>query len=425
MDKRLPKARCIPIVRAFSPCPAIQAAGGIVSLVLFTGCDMGPRRPPLESKPVVLDLNREAMSRPFANAFGDINGDGMPDIVVGELGGPIYWYRYPGWDRCTLSWTDGGGDVVVADINGDGRSDVVSNGARVAWYENIGDSGSSFREHVLMRDRGTHDLVTGDVDGDGRIDIITRTDKDGAALLLLQVAVGRWAAVGLAQAPAGAGTGLADMDGDGRKDILGSGHWLAQGADPKSPAAWRRVRVAAWPTQGAVAALDMDQDGNMDMLLAGAEQEHRLSWFRNPGGQPPGDTSYWIEHVIARGVSHVHRIHPADVDGNGTLDIVFAEQHQSRRRRVGVMLNKDGFGGAWQMRLLDDRGAHNIAVADVGNDGDLEVLAVNWAGNTRIRLLTRLLTGSSHPIISPRFLALDRARGASSQRTAIASGAAP
>lgn len=425
MDKRLPNAPFIPIVRFFFALPAIPATGGILSLALVAGCDMGPRRPPLESKPVILTVDREALSRPFANAFGDINGDGLPDIIVGELGGPIYWYRYPGWDRRTLSWSGGGGDIAVADINGDGRTDIVSNGGRMAWYENTGDSAGSFREHVLMRRHRTHDLVTGDVDGNGRIDIVTRTDKDGPTLILFQEDAGRWSEVALSQAPAGKGTGLADMDGDGRLDILGSGYWLAQGADPKSPDAWKRLTVTPWPALGAVAAQDMDKDGNMDMLLAAADQEHRLSWFRNPGARLPGDTSYWVETVIARGVSHIHRFHPADVDGNGTLDIVFAEQHQSRRHRVGVMLNRDGIGRSWQMKLLDDKGGRNISVADVGDDGDLEVLAVNGAGDTRIRLLTRLLMDSSRPFVSPRFPSLGRTGGPQAQRTAIAAGAVP
>jgi hypothetical protein len=373
---------------------------------LLAACEMSPKRPPLESTQVILDLNREELTQPFAKAFGDVNGDTLPDIVIGEMGGPVFAYLYPGWERVTLHGSNGGDDVVVADFNGDGRMDIASNGQRVAWYENAGDLSQGMNEHVLMYGRRTHDLAAHDMDGDGRMDLITRDEHNNLSFLLLQEEGGSWTEVQLAHALGGVGTCAADMDGDGRLDILGSGYYLRQGDDPRSPGDWARVMVAEWPIASAVRGTDMDGDGHTDLVLAAAYDEHRLSWFRNPGPRDPADTSYWEEKIIAQGVSHVHRFHLHDVDGNGALDILFAEQHQSRRHRVGVMLNNDGRGGSWTMKLFDDKGGHNIAIADVGNDGNLEILAVNWNGDTRIRLLTDLLKDSNRKSISPRILSL-------------------
>jgi hypothetical protein len=270
----------------------------------------------------------------------------------------------------------------------------------VAWYKNDGQGKGGFREFAILHGRRTHDLVAGDVNNDGRMDIVTRDEKNGLSFLLIQedALAHKWKEVQLVNALGGVGTALADMDGDGKTDILGSGYYLQQGANASEPGDWTRVEITPWPAPSAVQAHDMDKDGRMDLVIAAAYESYRLSWFRNPG-----DGSAWQETKIAD-LSHVHRFHMADVDGNGGMDVIFAEQHQSQRHRVGVMLNNDGSGRSWSMKLFDDRGGHNIAVADVGSDGNLEVLVVNWQGDTKIRLLTDLLKDTKAQGVSPRLL---------------------
>ena len=74
--------------------------------------------------------------------------------------------------------------LAVADINGDGRPDIVSNeqeellpagreNPRWILWENLG--GLKFREHVILdANLGGHELQVGDVDGDGDIDICSK-----------------------------------------------------------------------------------------------------------------------------------------------------------------------------------------------------------------------------------------------------------
>ncbi|HLP42127.1 MAG TPA: VCBS repeat-containing protein, partial [Fibrobacteria bacterium] len=104
-----------------------------------------------------------------------------------------------------------------------------------------------------------------------------------------------------------------------------------------------------------------------------------IAWFENAGGQGP-----WPRRDLGQ-ADYVHKIHAADMDGDGDLDIVFSEQLEARNPRVGVFHNRDG-GEAWDLGVVAGRGAHNIAVDDVGGDGDLDILGADWREDTRLLL---------------------------------------
>ena len=75
----------------------------------------------------------------------------------------------------------------------------------------------------------------------------------------------------------------------------------------------------------------------------------------------------------------MHTFKLADMDGDGQLDIVFAEMQQSTRKRVGFFRN-GGSGASWTLQVLSEAGSHNIRVGDLGADGDLDIVGANWQG---------------------------------------------
>lgn len=44
--------------------------------------------------------------------MGYITGDGLPDLLVGDYGAEIYWYRAPNREKYTLSRNNGGDDLI-------------------------------------------------------------------------------------------------------------------------------------------------------------------------------------------------------------------------------------------------------------------------------------------------------------------------
>lgn len=183
---------------------------------------------------------------------GDVNGDGRADLVAfGETGVSVSLSTGTGFGAASnwiydYSYQNGGWRVesherMLADVNGDGRDDVVGFG-----YSGVLVSlstGSSFQSAALWtgsygQTRGwrvdTHERAVGDVNGDGRADIIGF--GHGGVMVSLSTGTGFAAAVQWS-ADFCTATGwnasqhdrmLADVNGDGRDDIVA---WGADGLE--------------------------------------------------------------------------------------------------------------------------------------------------------------------------------------------------
>lgn len=105
-----------------------------------------------------------------ATVLADIDNDGVPELITGKrlmnpsFGNPeataplgVYYYKlkrgpHPVWTKHVISYNEGigaGMNIEVADINGDGRLDIVVKGqwGGPVWFENKGNSPGSERKN--------------------------------------------------------------------------------------------------------------------------------------------------------------------------------------------------------------------------------------------------------------------------------------
>jgi hypothetical protein len=168
-----------------------------------------------------------------------------------------------------------------------------------------------------------------------------------------------------------------------------NGYWLEAPDDPSDGGAWQKHGFdASWEASTvAVAATDLNGDGRRDVILAFGESAGPMVWYEAPPDPRVG--AGWVAHPIADPVDYVHTFKLADIDDDGVLDIVFAEMAQSAGKRVGFFRNLGG-GAAWVLQVLSTGGSHNVRVADIGADGDLDIVGANWQENSTVELFENL-----------------------------------
>jgi hypothetical protein len=120
---------------------------------------------------------------------------------------------------------------------------------------------------------------------------------------------------------------------------------------------------------------------------------YRISWFEAP---EDAKNSNWPEHIIEKvQETVVHALGVADMNNDGKPDVVIAEMHQGADPdEVRIYLNQGG-GLKWTKQVLSTTGSHDIVVADIGADGDLDIVGANHAGSLQAVQLWENLTSKT------------------------------
>jgi hypothetical protein len=311
-------------------------------------------------------------------AAGDLNGDGFADLVLGgeHAAGPgLVWYEFPLWTRHDIAHGEFTTDMQLADVNRDGHLDILvgDTDRGLVWLANPGVPGGDWNA-VVIGPGYVHDLVSGDLEGDGDLDVVT-CDKNQVTLWV-QTAPGSWDQRTLLTR-AGEGAALADLDADGRLDVVLGGLWFAGPDDPLQGEWIRHDFAPDWPVDARVAVGDIDRDGRLDVALSASEGEGVLAWFAAPADLETA----WARHPIGTlTLNSAHSLRLGDLDGDGRLDLLTAEMHTGGKR-VLVYLQGDT---DWREMLVATTGSHNMQLADLGGDGDLDLIGKNYAGSGRV-----------------------------------------
>lgn len=335
-------------------------------------------------------------------AAGDLDGDGLVDGVI--AGRAFTWFRSPTEANPTpprievaRATTEFSTDCELADVDGDGDLDlVVPDERQLRWYRNprpTADVAGPWAPVAIgTTSTWTHDVEVADLDADGDVDVVAR--REGAVELWLQQSPASWSRRQVSS-QGGEGTAVGDVDGDGDIDIVAGGRWLANpGPAAVSTGTWtsRAIdAIAGGPIPvsnldwGSVAVADIDGDGRDDVVFGPIEaQGRKLAWYRPLDA---GATT-WEEHLIAPAPINagLHGVAVGDVDGDGRADVVTGRMHTYAPSTLSVWTNPGPGGGAWTEQVLATTGMHNLALADFGGDGDLDIFGSNYIGTPPVRL---------------------------------------
>jgi len=241
---------------------------------------------------------------------GDVDGDGKMELFAGGL-----WYRPDTCQVGTIATGEFHVEARLHDVDGDGRMEYLTSfrapdekGFSVCWFKPGADWGEPWERHIIDGSGGGHDILVVDVDGDGVDEVLSH----GPGQVLYLYRRGRDVTQTWERHPVSAvfreGLAVADLDGDGRLEIVHGPDLFSCPAAGPWGGPWTRTTFApAFREMCRVALVDITGNGRMDIVIAESEfLDGRLSWFENRTVEDPGRP--WIEHPLDYPVYYAHSL---------------------------------------------------------------------------------------------------------------------
>jgi uncharacterized Zn-binding protein involved in type VI secretion len=314
--------------------------------------------------------------------LGDLDGDGDLDLVAGGEGhasstvkGVTVWLN-GGIVAGKLTWNAGTKPesnryyetVVIDDINGDGKGDIIAgtraDGIKV-WIGNGGAGGSlqwTAKNSGLPSSNEYTSVQVGDFNGDGNADIVA---TDYLPIAKPEVRI---------------------YTGDGK------GSWTSRESSmPNSDRYYQAFGVDVG---------DFNKDGNLDMIYG--VKTYGVRCYLGNGGGSDGTSFCWTEGnngLATRGA--YYGVDVGDVDKDGDHDVLVACSDPAKG--LEVYLSNGGAGGSMKWTkatwTLSKEVFFGAALGDFNNDTVLDVAGAMWeySNNGGLRAMRSTVPGANAP----------------------------
>lgn len=276
-------------------------------------------------------------------AVADINHDGRADIVSGE-----YWYEAPSWTRhrfrdldFTSSYIDAFSDLPL-DVDGDGYPDIITVSwfaKKIAWWKNPGRTRAAWMETVIDSGFPVEFAFLVDLDNDGQArELLPQSGSETAPLAWYELKAG-----------AGSGTGGGSGSNGAAGGTAGGVTWVKHVVSPRSYG-------------HGIGAGDVNGDGRADILTP-------KGWLEAPAD--PRATGEWTMHAAWEEKQHLGFLHVVDVNGDKRPDVLTTAAHD-----YGVFWLEQGANGQWTRHLIDDAWSqgHASTLVDLNGDGQVDLV---------------------------------------------------
>lgn len=361
---------------------------------------------------------------PSSVAVADLNGDGMPDIVTANMDGNI---------TVVLNTTLAGntnlsfaapqdftaGDspvaVVAADLNGDGLPDLIvaNNGdSTVTVLINTTTPGSSTVTFAAPQQfatgSGPYALAVADINGDGLPDVIVANENDNTVSILINsTPVDSPTASFVPQQTFATGgmpfsVAAADLNGDGVVDLAVANYGdntvsvllntTVVGSTTASFTAQQAFAAGNIPM--AVNTVDLNGDGIPDLVVVN-DGDNTVDALLNTTVAGSTTASFAAEQIFNAG-SYSAAVAGADLNGDGVQDLVVADDGSGQVEAFlnttitgssTVSLNEQDFPtGGWATAMV---------LADMNGDGVPDVVVASTGDNSVTVLLNATMPGST------------------------------
>jgi FlaG/FlaF family flagellin (archaellin) len=249
---------------------------------------------------------------------------------------------------------------------------------------------------VALGVQGASSLDAEDVNGDGYLDVVfavyrtSSSDYSASSPLFLGSAVGLLPEPYRTFPTVGAqGVVLDDLNGDGYVDVVfaqeqdGGDYFINSTLFWGSDSGWNSTPDVNFTSRGAtgVSAADVDADGDLDLVFscykAASTATDSMVFIQGPSGFDGSSPTYRLPTKGARAVA------VGDLDDDTFVDIVFANSFSTGFTEIDSFIYWGKAGGGFETTPEDlpTIGAQDVELADLNEDGDLDIVFANGANN--------------------------------------------
>ncbi len=343
----------------------------------------------------------------YAVTLADVDGDKKNDVVV-VTEDRVLWYQNPNWTpRVIIDNQTERDNVCIApfDIDGDGKIDFAlgagwlkKNLGTVQWLSRGNSLDDKWNVHFIGRESWLHRMRWGDILATGKPQLIisplNKTVGEGVRLTAFEIPANPrtdpWKAVVLDGAMnAMHNHWVGDLDGDGKTDVVTAsqeGVFLMQRGS-EGQIVKRQLGIGAVDPQNAAGRgageVKVGWLSGKRPFLVTVEPMHgnQVAVYTTP---PPGE-NLWTRHVVDATLKRGHAVGVADVDRDGSDELIIGHSDKSPNATVGPGISiydcTDGAGAVWNKQVIDDGGiaTEDLVAEDLNGDGWVDFVACGRA----------------------------------------------